>query len=69
MDRYAHYELDGNVASIAIDDGKVNAFSIAMLKALHEALDRAEQDERTPRRSCARVRRRCADCATRSPRS
>jgi enoyl-CoA hydratase len=44
MDRYAHYELDGSVASIAIDDGKVNAFSIAMLKALHEALDRAEQD-------------------------
>jgi enoyl-CoA hydratase len=38
------YELDGAIASIAIDDGKLNVFSIAMLQALHAALDRAEQD-------------------------
>jgi enoyl-CoA hydratase len=44
MDEYAHYELDGRIATVTIDDGKVNAFSIGMLKALHEALDRAERD-------------------------
>ena len=39
------YELDGRIATITMDDGKVNAFSIPMLQALHAALDRAEQDE------------------------
>ena len=28
-----------------MDDGKVNVFSIAMLRALHEAFDQAERDE------------------------
>jgi enoyl-CoA hydratase len=40
----ADYEIDGGIATITIDDGKVNAFSIEMLRALHGALDRAEQD-------------------------
>ena len=40
------YELDGRIATITMDDGKVNAFSIPMLQALHAAFDRAEQDER-----------------------
>jgi enoyl-CoA hydratase len=44
MNDHAHYELDGSIATVTIDDGKVNAFSIAMLTALHEALDRAERD-------------------------
>jgi enoyl-CoA hydratase len=39
------YVLDGPIATITMDDGKVNAFSIPMLQALHAALDRAEQDE------------------------
>ncbi len=39
------YALEGSVASIAIDDGKVNAFSIPTLRALHDALDRAERDQ------------------------
>ncbi|HEY5977289.1 MAG TPA: crotonase/enoyl-CoA hydratase family protein [Solirubrobacterales bacterium] len=39
------YELAEGVATIALDDGKVNAFSIAMLEAVHADLDRAEQDE------------------------
>jgi enoyl-CoA hydratase len=39
------YELDGRIATIAMDDGKVNAFSIPMLQALHADLDRAEQDD------------------------
>jgi enoyl-CoA hydratase len=44
MSELVHYELDGEIASIAIDDGKLNVFSIAMLNALHGALDRAESD-------------------------
>ena len=38
------YELDSGVATIRLDDGKVNALSIAMLEALHADLDRAEKD-------------------------
>jgi enoyl-CoA hydratase len=38
------YELHGDVATIAMDDGKVNALSTRMLTAVHEALDRAERD-------------------------
>src|SRR5271157_184488 len=32
------------VSTITMDDGKVNVFSIAMLRALHEAFDQAERD-------------------------
>jgi enoyl-CoA hydratase len=38
------YELQGRVATITLDDGKVNALSIAMLEAVHAAFDRAEED-------------------------
>lgn len=38
------YVLDGPIATITMDDGKVNAFSIPMLQALHADLDRAEHD-------------------------
>jgi enoyl-CoA hydratase len=44
MSELARYELDGRIATITMDDGKVNAFSISMLKAVHAAFDRAEQD-------------------------
>jgi enoyl-CoA hydratase len=44
MSELVHYELDGAIASIAIDDGKLNVFSIAMLQALRAALDEAERD-------------------------
>jgi enoyl-CoA hydratase len=44
MTELASYELEGSIATITMDDGKVNAFSIPMLKALHTALDRAERD-------------------------
>ena len=44
MAELATYELEGRVATIAMDDGKVNALSIEMLKAVLAALDRAEQD-------------------------
>lgn len=38
------YALDAGIATITMDDGKVNALSSAMLAAIGEALDRAEQD-------------------------
>jgi enoyl-CoA hydratase len=44
MTELVAYELDDHFATIAMDDGKVNAFSIPMLKALHAALDLAERD-------------------------
>ncbi|MGI8335628.1 crotonase/enoyl-CoA hydratase family protein [Actinomadura scrupuli] len=40
----ATYELDGRIATITMDDGKVNVFSIPMLRAVHAALDQAERD-------------------------
>lgn len=44
MSELVQYELDGAIAAVTIDDGKLNVFSIAMLNALHGALDRAEHD-------------------------
>ena len=44
MAELATYELDGGIATIAMDDGKVNALSIEMLKAVLACLDRAEAD-------------------------
>ena len=45
MAELTNYELEDGIATISMDDGKVNALSIAMLKELHAALDRAEADE------------------------
>src|SRR3990172_9962019 len=39
------YELSSNVATIALDDGKVNALSLQMLGEINAALDRAESDK------------------------
>ncbi len=38
------YALEGNVAVITMDDGKANAAGFAMLEALNNAFDRAEQE-------------------------
>jgi enoyl-CoA hydratase len=38
------YAFDNSIATITMDDGKVNALSIAMLEELHRAFDQAEQD-------------------------
>jgi enoyl-CoA hydratase/carnithine racemase len=38
------YELEGNIARITMDDGKVNALSPAMLSGIDAALDRAAAD-------------------------
>jgi enoyl-CoA hydratase len=39
-----HYELDGRVATIMMDDGKANALSPTMQSAISESLDRADAD-------------------------
>jgi enoyl-CoA hydratase len=39
------YRLDKGVATISMDDGKVNVMSTAMLRDLDAALDRAEKDQ------------------------
>lgn len=44
MGELVSYALQERIAVVAMDDGKVNAFSIAMLRELHAALDRAEGD-------------------------
>lgn len=38
------YLLEGPIATITLDDGKVNALSLQMLAALSAALDRAQRD-------------------------
>ena len=38
------YTTIDRVSTVTMDDGKVNVFSIPMLRSLHEAFDRAEQD-------------------------
>lgn len=38
------YRLESSVATIAMDDGKVNALSLAMLSQVNQALDRAQAD-------------------------
>jgi enoyl-CoA hydratase len=44
MGELATYERDGRIATIRMDDGKVNAFSVPMLRAIHAAFDEAERD-------------------------
>jgi enoyl-CoA hydratase len=44
VSEHTSYLLDGGIAMLRIDDGKVNVFSVAMLKSIHAALDRAEDD-------------------------
>jgi enoyl-CoA hydratase len=44
MTELVTYERDERIATIVMDDGKVNAFSIPMLKAVHAAFDQAERD-------------------------
>ena len=39
------YSRTDLVSTVVMDDGKVNVFSIAMLRALHQAFDQAERDE------------------------
>lgn len=45
MSKLVTYELDESIATITMDDGKVNVMSLAMLSALNRALDRAQADK------------------------
>ena len=45
MSEHIRYARDGKVATITMDDGKVNSISLEKLKALHAALDQAEKDQ------------------------
>lgn len=45
MTELATYARDGRIATVTLDDGKVNALSAQMLRAVHQALDQAERDE------------------------
>jgi enoyl-CoA hydratase len=44
MDPLVSYRLDQSIATITLDDGKVNALSPAMLSQINGALDRAQAD-------------------------
>jgi enoyl-CoA hydratase len=44
MSDAVRYELQDGVAVLRVDDGKANAFSFALIDALHAALDRAEKE-------------------------
>jgi enoyl-CoA hydratase len=44
MGTLASYRRDGRIATITMDDGKVNVFSIPMLQEVHDAFDQAERD-------------------------
>lgn len=44
MGALVDYELDGRIATVTMDDGKVNALSPAMFAELNVAFDRAESD-------------------------
>jgi enoyl-CoA hydratase len=44
MDQLVTYTLDGSTATIAMDDGKVNALSPQMLSEIDAALERARED-------------------------
>jgi enoyl-CoA hydratase len=45
MTNLATYSRTGPVGTIAMDDGKANVMSLAMLNALHAAFDAAERDK------------------------
>jgi len=44
MNKSIHYDLQDQVATIRIDDGKRNALSPQVLREIYQALDRAESD-------------------------
>lgn len=45
MEDLVRYEFSEGIATIAMDDGKANAMSVAMMQVLNAALDRARDDE------------------------
>src|SRR5210317_2038926 len=47
MNESVHYDQEGQIAIVRIDDGKRNALSPTLLRALNAALDQAESDKAT----------------------
>jgi enoyl-CoA hydratase len=45
MTEIVRYELQGTVATITLDDGRANAMSPTMQRAINDALDKAETDK------------------------
>ncbi len=45
MSELVAYQLEDGIATLTLNNGKVNAFSPALIAALHGALDRAEADQ------------------------
>lgn len=45
MSDVVKYELKDSIATIVMDDGKVNALTLEMFKELNSALDQAETDK------------------------
>jgi len=45
MSDLTSYRCEDGIASVEMDDGKVNALGVPMLRELHGALDQAEQDD------------------------
>ncbi len=45
MTSLASYQLEGSVATITLDDGKVNVLSLDLIGEINQALDRASEDQ------------------------
>ena len=45
MSTLVSYERSGSVSTITMDDGKVNAMSVSMMREINAALDQAEKDK------------------------
>jgi enoyl-CoA hydratase len=45
MNQLVSFQIAGSIAKVTMNDGKVNVMSAAMLKALHDAFDRAEREK------------------------
>jgi enoyl-CoA hydratase len=45
MDQLVSYEVTDGIATVTMDDGKVNALTMGMISALNAGLDRARADE------------------------
>ena len=44
MSEFVDYRLENGIATLAMDDGKANAWGVGMTAALSEGLDRAGEE-------------------------
>lgn len=45
MSQFIHYQLEDGIATLTLDNGKVNAISPALISRFHQCLDQAEADK------------------------